>query len=307
MFLMLFSDGASRSRRRTASRRFMGRLLESGSFPHDARGMGGRVATRFDPTWIQFLGRSRHGVFPCQSSTKRPILVAPAVHALMRAAILVPWEFSCEISERNGSSSSSPIHSVNRPWIYLPLSDRVVATRSHIRLDRVILIGTGSLSQPIRSLRHRSPTETVGVPADWPHRFEGFEAHWNKNTNAASAFDKWFLNEFFPRKKPFTFNPAAMQPSVSFPLSRHHVCMDYSPVNGCVIHSRHASESCVSRPPLSFAFSLAYGLDALGVCPIVKRIWTPTWVLWSGGWFFAFLLFFHGICDHLGATRWHSP
>jgi len=29
----------------------------------------------------------------------------------------------------------------------------------------------------------------VGVPADWPHHYDGFMAHWNKNSNAAWAFD----------------------------------------------------------------------------------------------------------------------
>ena len=45
----------------------------------------------------------------------------------------------------------------------------------------------------------------VGVPADWPHLFSGFPAHWNKNSNLAWAFDTWFLN-LFPREKPFLFN-----------------------------------------------------------------------------------------------------
>ena len=36
----------------------------------------------------------------------------------------------------------------------------------------------------------------------------GFFAHWNKNTNVAAAFDRWFLN-LFPRASndPFLFNP----------------------------------------------------------------------------------------------------
>ena len=25
-------------------------------------------------------------------------------------------------------------------------------------------------------------------------------------------------------------------------------------------------------------------LGWLGVCPVVKRIWTPSWILFSGGW-----------------------
>jgi len=34
-----------------------------------------------------------------------------------------------------------------------------------------------------------------------------------------------------------------------------------------------------------------------GVNPIVKRIWTPAWVIFSGGLCFLFLAFFYGIID----------
>ena len=47
--------------------------------------------------------------------------------------------------------------------------------------------------------------QSVGVPADWPHFFSGFAAHWNKNANLGKAFDVWFLN-LFPRAQPFVFN-----------------------------------------------------------------------------------------------------
>jgi len=46
---------------------------------------------------------------------------------------------------------------------------------------------------------------TVGVPADWPHLYSGFLAHFNKNSNLAWGFDVWFLN-LFPRERPFLFN-----------------------------------------------------------------------------------------------------
>src|SRR5439155_2084830 len=47
--------------------------------------------------------------------------------------------------------------------------------------------------------------QKVGVPPDWPYHYSGFTAHWNKNSNLASALDTWFLNQF-PRPKPFLFN-----------------------------------------------------------------------------------------------------
>ena len=38
-----------------------------------------------------------------------------------------------------------------------------------------------------------------------------------------------------------------------------------------------------------------YALDYLGVCPVVKRIWTPSWVLFSGGWCFLLLALFTAV------------
>src|SRR5262245_55827216 len=43
------------------------------------------------------------------------------------------------------------------------------------------------------------PFGQVNVPANWEHHPTGFSAHWDKNSNAAWAFDKQFLN-LFPRE-----------------------------------------------------------------------------------------------------------
>jgi predicted acyltransferase len=38
-------------------------------------------------------------------------------------------------------------------------------------------------------------------------------------------------------------------------------------------------------------------LNWTGICPNVKRIWTPSWVLFSGGWCFILLAAFYWIVD----------
>ena len=50
-----------------------------------------------------------------------------------------------------------------------------------------------------------------------------------------------------------------------------------------------------------------WGLGELGVCPVVKRIWTPSWVLFSGGWCFLFLAGFYAVLDLLGVRFWAFP
>src|SRR6202012_4956022 len=80
-----------------------------------------------------------------------------------------------------------------------------------------------------------------------------------------------------------------------------------------VIAGRWFHENAPKIPLKSFA-KAAVGLmpaglvvHFTGVCPIVKRIWTPAWTLWSGGVCFAFLAAFSWIIDVKGYRRWAFP
>jgi len=48
-------------------------------------------------------------------------------------------------------------------------------------------------------------------------------------------------------------------------------------------------------------------LGRLGICPVVKRIWTPSWALFSGGWCFLFLAGFYAIMDIAQRRAWAFP
>lgn len=52
---------------------------------------------------------------------------------------------------------------------------------------------------------------------------------------------------------------------------------------------------------------LGFGLDYFGIYPNVKRIWTPSWVLFSGGWCFLLLAGFYSLLDAVGWERWAFP
>jgi predicted acyltransferase len=43
------------------------------------------------------------------------------------------------------------------------------------------------------------------------------------------------------------------------------------------------------------------------ICPIVKRIWTPAWTLWSGGVCFMFLAAFSWVIEVKQYKRWAFP
>jgi len=43
------------------------------------------------------------------------------------------------------------------------------------------------------------------------------------------------------------------------------------------------------------------------ICPVVKRIWTPSWTIFSGGICFLFLAAFSWVIDVKGFKKWAFP
>jgi heparan-alpha-glucosaminide N-acetyltransferase len=144
----------------------------------------------------------------------------------------------------------------------------------------------------------------VGVPPDWHHNFSGFASHWNKNSNLGQAFDTWFLN-LFPRARPFAFN------------SGGYLTLSFIPTLGTMIlglaagrwYRKYAPNLPLKRFVIAGAIGIAAALilHFTGICPIVKRIWTPAWTLFSGGICFLFLAAFAWIIDAKGYRKWAFP
>ena len=145
----------------------------------------------------------------------------------------------------------------------------------------------------------------AGVPADWPHHLHGFAAHWNKNTNLAWAFDRWFLN-LFPRQRPFAFNGGGYATLSFIPTL---ATMILGLLAGGVLQSERPARSKVTWLVVAglISFAMGLGLGEFGICPIVKRIWTPSWVLYSGGISFLFLAGFFSLTDVAGWRGWAFP
>jgi len=145
----------------------------------------------------------------------------------------------------------------------------------------------------------------LGVPKDWAHWLNGFAGHWNKNTNAAWAFDTWFLN-LFPREKPFAFNGGGYA-TLSFVPTLGTMLLGL--LAGGVLRSQRLPWEKVTWLIRAGVGGLAMGLllDWLGVCPSVKRIWTPSWVLFSGGCCFLLLAAAYAAIDLWGRKAWAFP
>jgi predicted acyltransferase len=161
-----------------------------------------------------------------------------------------------------------------------------------------------------------------------------YAAHWNKNTNVAADADKWLLNQL-PREKPFEFNEGGYQ------------TLNFVPSIATMLFGLMAGEwlrtgRSKGRKALGLFFAglfcLAAGLaidhtiwpdwladgatrlaEALGLsgapffertwtlCPIVKRIWTPSWAVFSTGWTLLMLAGFFFVIDIVGWRRWSFP
>jgi predicted acyltransferase len=145
----------------------------------------------------------------------------------------------------------------------------------------------------------------VGVPNTWPHLMTGFAAHWNKNSNPALAFDTWFMN-LFPREKPFVFNRGGY---VTLSFIPTLATMILGLIAGGVVRSQRAPWAKVKWLAAAGVIGLAAGaaLGWLGICPVVKRIWTPSWALYSGGWCFLLLAGFYAVIEIGGWRRWAFP
>jgi predicted acyltransferase len=169
----------------------------------------------------------------------------------------------------------------------------------------VILVGywAAFALYPLPSSEFDYPS--VGVPQSWPFHLTGFAAHWNKNSNLAWAFDTWFLN-LFPRTTTFLSNRGGYATTNFIPTL---ATMILGLLAGNILKSSLTQVSKIRWLILAAFFSLSTGwfLARLGLCPIVKRIWTPSWVLYSGGFCFLFLTSFFAIIDIAKFKSWSLP
>jgi heparan-alpha-glucosaminide N-acetyltransferase len=145
----------------------------------------------------------------------------------------------------------------------------------------------------------------VGVPPDWSHNYTGFLAHWNKNSNLSWAFDTWFLN-LFPREHPFVFNEGGWS-TLSFIPTIATMIMGL--LTGEWFKTKGSKEqklrglviAGVALALLGLAFQWA------GICPIVKRVWTSSYTLYSGGLVLLILAAFYALIEWKGWQRWAFP
>jgi predicted acyltransferase len=145
----------------------------------------------------------------------------------------------------------------------------------------------------------------VGVPQNWSHNYTGFLAHWNKNSNLAWAFDVRFLN-LFPREQPFVFNDGGWS-TLSFIPTLGTMILGL--LAGEWLKGKGSKEQKMRGLVIAGTGLLLLGLVCqwAGICPIVKRVWTSSYTLYSGGWVVLILAGFYALIEWKGWRRWAFP
>jgi heparan-alpha-glucosaminide N-acetyltransferase len=145
----------------------------------------------------------------------------------------------------------------------------------------------------------------VGVPAGWPHLYSGFLAHFNKNSNLSWAFDVWFLN-LFPRAKPFLYNDGGWSTLSFIPTLATMILGLWT--GRWLMTSRSTTEKLKGLVIGGVALTLAgLILQWLHINPIIKRIWTSSYTLYSGGLVVLMLAAFYAVIELKGWKRWVFP
>jgi heparan-alpha-glucosaminide N-acetyltransferase len=167
----------------------------------------------------------------------------------------------------------------------------------------VSLIGTWLLFV----LHGGSPQLGPGITPEWAAvNHAGIGQAWWKNSNVAHAFDVWFLN-LFPQNAPFTANEGGYH-TLSFLPSL--ATMIAGIMCASWVRERDTANLRILRVLLIAGAALVLAGEILGhsgLCPLVKRIWTPSFSLVCTGMCVLMLAAFYYIVDMRGWRRWTFP
>lgn len=228
-------------------------------------------------------------------------------HAVLRSLVLI---FLGIFLSSNGQSSTAwtfmnVLSQIGLGYTFLFLlwgrSPRVQAVAA-----AALLAGTWLAYQAGAGSGISSGLEEVGVSAQWAQdHLTGLSPVWHKNANVGHRIDLWLLN-LLPRKEPFLFSSGGYQ-TINFIPSL--ATMLFGLMCGELLRSALPANRKLLILILAGALGLAAGqlFAASGLCPLVKRIWTPSWTLYSTGWCCLILASLYGVIDVLGWRRWTFP
>lgn len=229
-------------------------------------------------------------------------------HALWRALILIVLGvfLGCQSKRQFAVTFTNTLAQIGLAY---PFAFLLTSRRPRIQIATAAAIF--AISWVIFALYPAPPADfdyaAVSIKANEINQvtFTGFFSHWNKNANVAAAFDAWFLNLFPQRPTAFVASAGG------------YCTLNFLPSIITMLLGVMAGEMLRgSRPPREKLAGLAIAgvaLLLLGwllghfLCPIVKRLWTPTFALYSGGWVLLLLAAFFATTEIIGWRKWAFP
>lgn len=172
----------------------------------------------------------------------------------------------------------------------------------------LILVGTwlAYVLYPYPGIDLSRGAPEVGITKAWAEQnLTDVPPAWHKNANVGHAVDLWLLN-LLPQKEPFRYNGGGYQ-TINFIPSL--VTMLFGLMCGELLRSSRPASSKLTILLLAGIAGLVVGqaLNQSGICPLVKRIWTPSWALFSTGWCCLILAGLYSVCDVLAYRKWAFP
>ncbi|MDF1858565.1 MAG: DUF5009 domain-containing protein [Verrucomicrobiales bacterium] len=136
-----------------------------------------------------------------------------------------------------------------------------------------------------------------------PRGLESWRLHFENGTSFPQDFDQWFLN-LFPREEEFTGHPYS---TLNFVPS--FVTMLMGLMAGQVLKNKETSSSRKLKQLWIAAgiLLLTGAIAGLTFCPVVKKLWTPSWTLFSGGYVVGLLALSYWIIDVKKWNGWVFP
>lgn len=234
-------------------------------------------------------------------------------HAVWRSLVLVVLALFLESLSTKSTNFTfvNVLAQIGLGYTFLHILSRYSA-RVQLAAAVLILAGHWGLFAWWGGAPAETPSTELGLPADW-ERLTGLEAAWEKHTNVGARVDSWLLNRF-PRHdgKPFERNPGGYT-TINFVPSL--ATMIFGLMAGGLLRSNRAGWSkalwliaagCAGLGIGAAMDGRMIGLDS-GICPLVKRIWTPSWAIFSAGFASLTLGAFYLIVDAAGIRFWTWP
>jgi predicted acyltransferase len=235
------------------------------------------------------------------------------MHALWRSLILILLGVFCS---SNGAKQTdwtfvNVLSQIGLGYTFLVLLEGK-GLRTQVTALGAILLGTWLCFALYPVPAADTNWTAIGVKGD-VYRFSGFAAHWSMNANFGQAFDLWFLNLFPPHN--FKYNAGGYSTLNFIPST---ATMLIGVMAGELLRGPRqpmdkvkllvaSGAACFAVSILGDPQILPFIHDAWILCPIVKKIWTPSWALFCSGWTLWILSGFYYVVDIAGYRKWTFP